>query len=348
MLLTDKFYINKYARPQTLDEHWMLMAIHQAYLGRGFTRPNPMVGSVLINKHGFLVGQGFHSRFGQPHAEVEAIQDALSKKISVEDCTLYCTLEPCGHTHKKTPPCLPLILEKKIKRVVIGTLDPNPAVYGKSIEALKRAGVEVTVGVLQNACRYLIKEFSYKLNENLPYIHLKIAQTLDGSHGVIKGNSSQDRWMTNSEAKNYVHELRANNEAILIGGNTLRCDKPQLNCRLLNFTNSPHFHQPAKIILSQKNNHEWKENDYHFFSNFEDLLRCEYQSILIEAGPKLMSTFMEKKLFNEISIIVTSKILGNIQKLNFKQDYNLDDAIDLSTGQWFKMRDNYLFHWIKN
>lgn len=351
MLLTDQFYLNQYARPHSLDEHWMRVAIQQAYFGRGFTKPNPMVGAVLINKQGFVIGLGYHTKFGQAHAEVETIQQAVKKQHSLEDCTLYCTLEPCCHNNKKTPPCLPLILEKKIKRIVIGTLDPNPAVCGKSVDALKQQGVEVTVGILENACRFLIKEFITKTLTNLPYVHLKIAQSLDGSHGTTEGDSSQDRWMTNEMAKNYVHELRANTHGVVIGGNTLRSDKPQLNCRIHPFYDSPDFRQPDKIILTKNKNIEHqqlkKQIDYNYYSTLEELSSSHYQSLLIEAGPKLMSSFIEKKFYNEISIIVTPKILGNIQKLKFMQDYNLKEAVDLNSGQWFKMQDNYLFHWVK-
>lgn len=141
---------------------------------------------------------------------------------------------------------------KKIKRVVLGTLDPNPKVSGKSVEVLRAAGVKVTVGVLEVACRYLIREFIHQQKTNSPYLHLKIAQSLDGSHGATTGQTSHDRWMTNNVAKNYVHQLRAISDAVLVGGETLRCDKPQLTCRLAKYSDRADFKQPQKIVLTKK------------------------------------------------------------------------------------------------
>lgn len=346
MILTDKISIDELTRPTNLDEHWMRIAILEAYQGQGFTKPNPMVGAVLISDNGEFIAKGYHRYFGGAHAEVDVIQQAIAQGHSLKNTTLYCTLEPCCHTDKKTPPCLPLILQHHFKRVVIGTTDPNPKVRGKSLAALAEAGVEVKMGVLKNACQFLIREFNQEHLQKRPYLHLKMAQSLDGSHGPTVGKNSQARWMTNLAAKNYVHQLRAISDAVLIGGETLRQDSPLLNCRLEYFTKNDSFKQPVKLLLSNKE-HLLQDSSFEVFKSIETLLSSNHKRILVEAGPKLMSLFIENNYFDELSIILAPCLLGNIQKLKFMQDYPLEEAIKLSTGKWIPLDDNILFHWVR-
>lgn len=347
MLITDKIYIDELTRPRNLDEHWMRLAIKCAYEGSPMTKPNPLVGAVLVDASGQLIATGFHRSFGGIHAEVDVISKAMEKNVTLENATLYCTLEPCCHTEKKTPPCLPLVLKHKIKRVVIGSLDPNPQVSGKSIQQLKATGTEVTVGVLENACKFLIREFSHKQIHQRPYIHLKIAQSLDGSHGPTQGKTSLERWMTNDEAKDYVHQLRAVSDAVLIGGETYRQDKPQLTCRIPNITQEKNFKQPTKLLLSRTERPKQDDNYVVLTSLTELNTMSNYQRILVEAGPRLMSMLLEEKLVDELSIIMTPTILGNIQKLKFMKEYGLKDAIQFNHAHWIELNGNLLFHWVK-
>jgi diaminohydroxyphosphoribosylaminopyrimidine deaminase/5-amino-6-(5-phosphoribosylamino)uracil reductase len=347
MLITDKIYIDQYSRPHNVDEHWMRMAILEAYQAQGFTKPNPMVGAVIIDQEGRVLAKAHHPFFGASHAEVLAIEAAKKMGFDLKNSILYCTLEPCCHTEKKTPPCLPKVLEQNFSKVVIGRLDPNPKVSGKSIEVLKNKGITVQVGVLEKACSFLIREFIHEQQKARPYLHLKIAQSLDGSHGPTQGENSDARWMTNSVAKDYVHSLRAISNSVLIGGETLRQDTPKLNCRLGHFQYHPHFKQPQRCVLTNKEL-PTDSDSYHVFKNFDEIIQSQFQRILIEAGPKLMALFLEQGIFDELSIILTPYFLGNIQKIKFMQDYGLDKKIDLSHGKWIPLENNMLFHWVKN
>ncbi len=346
MLLTDKLYIDELSRPHTLDEHWMRVAILEAYKAHGFTKPNPLVGAVLVSPTGELLAANHHQVFGGPHAEVNVINQAKALGHNLKGATLYCTLEPCCHTDKKTPPCLPLVINEQIGRVVIGRIDPNPKVSGKSILSLKDAGIHVSEGVLAKACDHLIREFIHEHATNLPYTHLKIAQSLDGSHGPTIGHNSQARWMTNDSAKDYVHELRAISDAVAIGGETLRQDSPLLTCRLNQFSQRADFKQPTKLLLSSKIQ-EGEKLGFQTYRDIESLRQSSFKRILIEAGPSLMSQLIERHNFNELSIILAPCLLGNIQKLKFVQDYSLANSIQLPQGKWMTLGDNILFHWIK-
>jgi diaminohydroxyphosphoribosylaminopyrimidine deaminase/5-amino-6-(5-phosphoribosylamino)uracil reductase len=204
------------------DETWMMQACRLASRGEGLTRPNPPVGAVVV-RGGNRVGWGYHRKAGCPHAEVYALAMA-GKKAS--GATLYVTLEPCC-THGRTPPCTDAILSSGIRRIVIGCADPNPRHTGKGIRLLKKAGIDVLVGVCKNVASDLIAPFGHWVQTGRPYVTLKMAMSLDGRIADAEG---QSRWITQSPARAVVHQLRKRADAILVGAETVIKDNPSLTC----------------------------------------------------------------------------------------------------------------------
>jgi diaminohydroxyphosphoribosylaminopyrimidine deaminase/5-amino-6-(5-phosphoribosylamino)uracil reductase len=202
------------------DEVWMKRALALAEKGRFSVSPNPMVGACVVSK-GKLVGSGFHERFGGAHAEPNALAKAGKK---AHGATLYVTLEPCA-TWQKTPPCAPLVKEKGIKRVVIGCLDPNPLNRGKGVRFLRKQGIVVKIGVLEEAARKQNEGFFKTMNARRPFVTLKMAQTLDGKIATREGLS---RWISSPPSRDFVHKLRASHDAVLVGKNTFYQDDPRL------------------------------------------------------------------------------------------------------------------------
>lgn len=206
------------------DRQFMRRALRLAIKGQGRTSPNPMVGSVCVSKGAKVLGEGFHEKAGLPHAEVLAIEEAGKK---AKGATLYITLEPCVH-FGRTPPCVDTIIESGIKRVVIGAKDPNPLVAGKGIKKLRRAGIEVSSGVLDKQCVSLNEGYNKFITTGLPLVCLKLASTLDGS---IATSSGESKWITGKEARKLVHKMRAKFDAVMVGSGTVIKDDPRLNVR---------------------------------------------------------------------------------------------------------------------
>lgn len=207
------------------DTEFMRIAIDEAKKGLGFTNPNPMVGAVIV-KNGKIISKGYHHACGMPHAERDALSN-VKDNVGTENSTLYVTLEPCCH-YGKTPPCTEAIIDAKISRVVCAMSDPNPKVSGKGIEILKKNGIDVEVGLLENEARKLNKFFLSKQTLKRPFVALKIAQTLDGK---IASYSRKSKWITGEKARNHGHFLRHKYMGILTGINTVISDNPMLNCR---------------------------------------------------------------------------------------------------------------------
>jgi len=191
--------------------------------GAGSVSPNPMVGALVV-KNGKVIGRGYHQRFGEAHAEVNAIRNATA---SPEGATLYVSLEPCSFTGK-TPPCTDLIIRSKIKRVVAAMKDPNPRVSGKGILQLQKAGIEVTCGIAEREAQALNESFTKFINTQEPFVALKIAQTLDGK---IADKNARSKWITNEKSRRYVHQLRGEYDAVLVGAGTVHHDNPSLTVR---------------------------------------------------------------------------------------------------------------------
>lgn len=212
------------ATTSALDERFMARALELAAKATGRTHPNPMVGAVIV-KDGHIIGEGFHHKAGEAHAEVNALQQAGDE---AKGATLYVTLEPCAH-YGKTPPCAKRVIEAGIQRVVIGVVDPNPLVGGKGIEMLREAGITVSTGILTSECAKLIEGFLTYIKTGRPFVTLKSAMSLDGKIATRTGHS---QWITNETARQDGHRLRATHDVILTGIGTILSDNPSLNCRL--------------------------------------------------------------------------------------------------------------------
>ena len=220
------------------DHEYMQKALSLARKAKGFTSPNPCVGAVVV-KDGKVVGKGFHRASGFAHAEVAAIDDAGSK---AKDATLYVTLEPCNH-FGKTPPCTHKIVTARIKKVVVGCIDPNPNVCGGGITYLTDNGIEVISGVLEKEAKILIEEFIWYIqNDKKPFVILKCASTLDGRIATSTGDS---KWITNEKSRGYVHQIRHEVDAILVGSGTLHADNPSLTSRIKGVATK----DPLRIVL---------------------------------------------------------------------------------------------------
>ncbi len=229
------------------DEKYMRRCIELASKAEGFTYPNPMVGAVIVHE-GMIIGEGFHLKAGGPHAEVNAINSVKEASL-LKESTMYVSLEPCSH-YGKTPPCADLLIEKNIPRVVVGTTDTNGKVYGKGIKKLMEAGVDVKVGVLEDECRWINRRFFTFQEKKRPYVILKWAESSDGYIDIDK-EASDGRgsyWISGDIEKVLVHKWRATEQAILVGGKTVRVDNPRLDVRCWKGKN------PLRIVLSGSGN----------------------------------------------------------------------------------------------
>lgn len=231
------------------DRAMMRRCLELAQTAIGRTAPNPMVGCVIVADEE-TVGEGFHPKAGEPHAEVFALRQAGARS---QGATLYVNLEPCNH-HGRTPPCSEAVVAAGIRRVVVGMVDPNPKVAGGGIATLKQAGIEVTIGVEEADCQALNEAFVHRILRQRPFGILKYAMTLDGKIAATGGHSS---WVTGEASRHRVHQLRTRCDAIVIGGNTVRKDNPQLT------THGLSQHQPLRVVMSRSLNLPLKANLWH-------------------------------------------------------------------------------------
>ena len=311
----------------------MRRCLELAKNGFGTTYPNPMVGSVIVC-NGKIIGEGWHKKSGEPHAEVNAV-NAVKDKSLLKSSTIYVSLEPCSH-FGKTPPCCDLIIENKIPNVVVGTVDSNVKVAGNGIKKLIEAGVKVTVGVLENECKELNKRFFTFHEKKRPYVILKWAETLDGFIAPLILRQVQDDiknrkpvWITHQYSRQLVHKWRSEEQAILVGTQTAIDDNPTLDVR--NWTGK----NPVRIVLDQNNR---IPEDSHVFDNqvktivlsavpktineentiFEKinfkqnlteqilnvLYKHQIQSVIIEGGAQTLQTFIDKNLWDEARVFI--------------------------------------------
>ena len=297
-----------------MHEIFLKRAIDLAHKGKYLTKPNPMVGCVIV-KDNEVIAEGYHMKYGSNHAEINALEDLNNNNISeaeLRQLTLYCTLEPCCH-HGKTGPCTDAIIKSGIKKVVIGIKDPNPKVSGSGIKQLEDNGIEVLSGFFEEELIKLNKHFFFKNTYNRPFIAVKIASSADGmSHR--KDNTFT--WITSEQSREDVQIVRAGFDAILTGGNTLRNDNPRMNARV-----DFEVNQPQKILLtSQEINTEsnfFKSGDVIINRSSDlnkviaELSNTEINSILVEAGPNLVNAFLENCLVDEIIIYKSNITLGD-------------------------------------
>lgn len=223
-----------------VDRQMMQRCIDLARRAAGQTAPNPMVGAVILQA-GRIIGEGFHPKAGQPHAEVFALRAAEQAQASVAGATLYVNLEPCSH-YGRTAPCADALIQANIARVVVGMIDPNPQVAGSGIARLRAAGIEVSLGIEEAACQKLNEGFIHRMLYRQPLGILKYAMTLDGKIAASSGHSA---WVTSPTARNWVHRLRAECDAVIVGSNTVRRDNPLL-------TSHGQGHDPLRVVMSRR------------------------------------------------------------------------------------------------
>ena len=318
-------------------EELMLRAITKAEKFKFTTKPNPVVGAIVI-KDNEIISEGYHEAYGKNHAEINAIEKAknyLGKKFeSFSELSLICTLEPCSH-HGKTGSCADFIVDTGFKNIIIGAIDPNPKVAGKGIKILQDNNINIEFGLFEDLVEKQNKFFFYKHKNKKPYITIKIASSLDG-----KSHYNDERvFITSQSSLDDVQKIRAEYDAILTGGNTLRNDNPKMNSRV-----DFELNQPKKILLT--NNAYSKELD--FFKNasvdvfkINDLKKIinsyknsEICSILIEAGPKLVNSFLKEGIVDELIVYSSTKKLGE-KGINWFYE---DNAIE---NYGFKLESSY-------
>jgi len=310
---------------------FMQRCLELALLGMGDVAPNPMVGCVIVYD-GKIIGEGYHEKFGQPHAEVNAIRSVKNPELLLES-TLYVSLEPCAH-FGKTPPCSDLIIVSRIPKVVIGTIDPFAEVAGKGIERMKKAGIEVEVGMLEKECRNLNRRFFTFHEKKRPYIILKWAQTLDGFIDTDHTEKQHPTWITNALSKRLVHKQRSEESAILIGTNTAEFDNPALTVR--EWTGN----QPVRMVIDRlgrldKGLHIFDgkaptwiftadektdlENLKFIMLDFDqnilpqmmdELYKREILSVIVEGGSELLNSFLELNLWDEAFVYTGNQFFG--------------------------------------
>lgn len=318
----------------------MLRCIDLAKKGAGLVSPNPLVGCVIV-KDNKIIAEGYHRKFGSDHAEVNAISSALKKGSNLKDAILFTNLEPCFH-YGKTPPCVDLIISKKIKKVVLGIQDPNRSVNGKSIKKLRENKIEVKTGILADECKSLNRFYSKYITTSLPYVALKVAQTLDGK---IADENYKSKWITSYESRKFVHKLRSEFDAVLIGRNTLELDDPQLTVRHVKGRNpyriildrelranpsrkvfKDKFREKTIIITALKAsdkvnklkhsgvqiiNSKIIKNKIQLKEALEKISAMGISSILVEGGANTISEFIKQRMYDELLIFIAPKIMGN-------------------------------------
>lgn len=290
----------------TDDEKYMQRCLQLARLGLGKVQPNPMVGAVIVH-NGTIIGEGYHHQYGGPHAEVNAISSVSNPKL-LRESSIYVSLEPCSH-YGKTPPCADAIIHYGIPRVVVGTVDYNQKVNGSGIQKLKDAGIEVVEHVCEDDCQELNKRFFTYHREKRPYVILKWAQTLDGYMDVDRSDGKPHTyWITNPALKVLVHKWRSEEDAILVGYNTMLHDHPQLTTRCYPGKN------PQRFVM-QCSNEVLPSITYTPVSmNVEDCLQVMYeqkiQSVIVEGGRKTLDCFIQSGLWDEARILVGNQTWG--------------------------------------
>lgn len=335
----------------------MQRCIDLAKLGIGNTAPNPMVGSVIVYKDK-IIGEGYHRKYGEPHAEVNAINSVKDKSL-LKKSTIYVCLEPCSH-FGKTPPCASLIADVGIPNVVIGSIDTASHVSGKGINILNNAGVNVIQGVLENECKELNKRFFTFHEKKRPYVILKWAQTEDGFIDILRDNSQPKKptWITNEYAKALVHKWRAEEQAILVGTNTVNQDNPSLTTRNWLGKNplrivldrqlklKPHFNvfndQSYTIVIadvsaknktltnfSNKTTFEFIDYSKDFtIQLFQVLNKHNILSLIIEGGETVLNSFIKLNFWDEARVFEGNKNFKNgIKAPDLKHFIRLNDQL---------------------
>jgi len=316
-------------------EIYMRRCLELAEMGLGNVSPNPMVGAVIVHE-GSIIGEGYHQKYGEAHAEVNAVNQVMDRFDNYAELlsksTIYVSLEPCAH-YGKTPPCADLIIQHHIPNVVVGCRDPFEQVNGKGIEKLQAAGVAVTIGILEKECKWLNRRFFTRVQKHRPYIILKWAQTDDGFFAPDDGTQL---WITGPESRKLVHQWRGEEDAVLVGTSTAAIDNPQLNVRYGNSTSPKRVLIDRKLKLNPNLNifdqsvetlifNEVKteidgKNKYIALEDFDrfvpqyilyQLYLQDIQSVIIEGGAHTLNTFIEAGLWDDARIFTGNTMLKN-------------------------------------
>lgn len=353
------------------DRQYMKMALELAQKGMGFTAPNPMVGAVIV-KNGRIIGQGYHRKYGGLHAEREALAACTEEP---KGASIYVTLEPCCH-YGKQPPCVNAILEAGIRRVIIGSSDPNPLVAGKGIRILKDHGIEVTENILKEECDKLNEAFFYYIQNKKPYVVMKYAMTMDGKIAAYTGES---KWVTGEAARIHVQEQRLKYTGIMVGVGTVLADDPMLTCRLENSRNpvriicDSHLRTPltSKIvrtaetiptILASSSKDQQKIKNYeelgcqvlyvpekngHIDLNrlMELLGAAKIDSILLEGGGSLNWSALESGIVQKVQTYIAPKLFGGEEAKTPVEGKGFPDpasAVLLKNSEIIRLGDDFL------
>ncbi|HVI40580.1 MAG TPA: bifunctional diaminohydroxyphosphoribosylaminopyrimidine deaminase/5-amino-6-(5-phosphoribosylamino)uracil reductase RibD [Anaerovoracaceae bacterium] len=327
-----------------MDSYYMKRALELAENGMGRTNPNPMVGAVIV-KDGRMIGEGWHEQCGKAHAEVNAIKNATEP---VEASTVYVNLEPCCH-QGKTPPCTELLIAKRVKRVVIGTIDPNPLVGGKGVQRLRAAGIQVTEGILESECKVFNEVFFHYIQKRRPFVVMKAAVSLDGK---IAAPSGESKWITEEEARQDVQLLRNRYSAIMVGVETVIRDDPELTCRLEGGRNplriildsNLRIPRDSKVLTDQHGNAAMivcteraspekasrlkamgakvlycgsRNNHIDLEDLMEKLSGLSIDSILLEGGATVNDSALSQGIVSKIILYVAPKIIGGEKSKTF-------------------------------
>jgi diaminohydroxyphosphoribosylaminopyrimidine deaminase/5-amino-6-(5-phosphoribosylamino)uracil reductase len=345
----------------------MKRALELAVKGIGMVNPNPMVGAVIV-KDNKVIGEGFHEKYGHAHAERNAVKNAVE---DIEGATVYVTLEPCAH-YGKTPPCVDLLIEKKVRKVVIGMLDPNPLVAGKSIKKLKENNIEVKVGVKEKECRKLNEVFIKYITTKKPFVIMKAGISIDGK---IATSSGESKWITSERSRLHSHELRNRMSGIMVGINTVLSDDPSLTYRgehkgkdplriIIDSTLKVPFE--SKVIKYNNNNTivacventdlikkeklekmgvkiietKSKKGKVDLQEVVEKLGKEKIDSILLEGGGTLNFSALKEGIVDKVRFYIAPKIIGGENSKNSVSGqgfYNLDDCVNLKDMSYEQM-----------
>ncbi|MFN1835013.1 bifunctional diaminohydroxyphosphoribosylaminopyrimidine deaminase/5-amino-6-(5-phosphoribosylamino)uracil reductase RibD [Balneola sp. MJW-20] len=362
------------------DRFWMTRVLELARMGQGKVSPNPLVGCVIVSEKGENIGEGYHKKFGEAHAEVNAVK-AVQNKEKLKGATVYVNLEPCSH-HGKTPPCAHMLGKLPIGKVVVAMQDPNPEVNGKGIQHLRNKGIEVDIGILKQEAEKLNEFFIYRQEFGRPFITLKIAQTADGYIAAADGES---QWITGEQSRKMVHKWRSFYDAVLVGRNTAIADNPSLTVRHVK------GRQPKRIVIDGP--YELPKDLNLFSDKFEEQtiiltwnkersstdadpmlkmmqqnyfrgeviqlpkveghvdLRTAFRalgekgisSILVEGGQQLSSALLREGLVDKIELFIAPKLLGAGTRSVIDLGINrMKEIAELKEVQWTQVGDDML------
>jgi diaminohydroxyphosphoribosylaminopyrimidine deaminase/5-amino-6-(5-phosphoribosylamino)uracil reductase len=353
------------------DEYFMNLSMRLALKAKGMTSPNPLVGALVV-KNNKIISRGFHHKAGLPHAEVIALNKAGKE---AKGASLYVTLEPCTH-YGRTPPCVDKIIASGVKKVIIGTADPNPKNFGKGIKILRKSGIETQVGLLEDKLKEMNEVFIKYITKRLPFVVVKVAQSLDGKIATYRSDS---QWITEERSREYSHRLRQDYDAIMVGVNTILRDNPKLNAlgsgrqpikivvdsQLSTSCQANIFKGDSKVIIATLHTGKGQETENRYILskkarildikekngqvNLRDLLRklaaLEITSILVEGGGSLVGSLFDDRLVDRVLFFIAPKIIGGrnaISSVMGKGISRIDEAIRLERVQLRRIGEDFL------